>query len=93
MGQVAGIQEHDGGVRWFGESWGALITQDTPHILTPVGLICGTCGDDIRLGDQGLAIPTLFALGPGYSVHHIGCFLRSLGLSSMASASADSSPN
>lgn len=45
--------------RWFGQSWGAPICDDTPHVETPVGQPCGWCDELIAAGDRGVTIPHL----------------------------------
>lgn len=71
--------------RWFGESWGAPVCDDTPHVATPVGSSCICCGALVRDGDRGLSIarlpfPELGAetVAVIFDVVHLECWVKNL---------------
>lgn len=63
---------------WFGESWGAPVN-DCEHVQTPVGKVCGTCGEPIGTDSNGIIVPHL---GPPEddptAAFHIECFVKSI---------------
>lgn len=64
--------------QWFGESWGAPICRECPHVSTPVGQRCGSCNAPIEADDQGVLLPHLGALNDvQYRAlpYHLDCFL------------------
>jgi hypothetical protein len=41
------------GVRYFGEAWPSGVCDDGIRVRAPIGKLCFSCGESIRLGDQG----------------------------------------
>lgn len=41
---------------WFGQSWGAPICDETPHVPTPRDAECPFCEQPILAGDLGMAL-------------------------------------
>lgn len=73
------LTEEIGTVRWFGDGWGAPVNDPRARVPVPVGEPCmGGCGHSIAEHDRGIGIPHL--PGGHYGWHHLGCWLRSLGL-------------
>ncbi len=71
-------------MRWFGESWGALVNQISPRIDVPVDELCVRCTREFRPEHSGFAIPAIttypFAgVAEGYSYFHRACFYADLG--------------
>lgn len=58
-------------MKWFGESWGAPMCKDCPHVEVPVGETCVHCEEPIAAGDSGV----IASNGP---VFHRNCFLRGI---------------
>lgn len=58
-------------MKWFGINWGASICHSCEHEPTPVGTICGGCGEAIEKSDNGVSMPV-------DTVMHLECFLRSV---------------
>jgi hypothetical protein len=72
-------------MKWFGESWGAPVNEDTQHVGTPVGEYCAQCGDPIQEKDKGLVMPHVERgqLHANVSVQrpwHLRCFLKNIGV-------------
>lgn len=66
-------------MRWFGESWGAPINEDTPHAPTPVTAPCERCKKPIEENDRGVLIPMLGAPDERLEVaYHLRCWLASV---------------
>lgn len=51
-------------MRWFGESWGAVVCRLDEHMATPDGEVCPGCQRSIRAGDQGFEIPYIVSRDP-----------------------------
>lgn len=66
---------------WFGPSWGAPVCDPDGHLPTPVGQSCTDCHQPIKVNDQGLVIPCIYAPGQvRLTAVHIDCFRRGLGV-------------
>jgi hypothetical protein len=78
-GRQATAARRGGVVKWFGESWGAPICDDTQHVETPDGEACPVCSHSIRPGDQGFELP--FTHEDGFVdtlAYHRACLLAAL---------------
>lgn len=65
-------------MKWFGNSWGAPISDKGEHVATPVGVSCLYCGDEIDDGDRGVVLP--YPGKPKDEVaYHLHCFLTATG--------------
>lgn len=71
------MTEDIGTVRWFGDSWEAPVNDPRARVPTPVGAPCGECPHLIGDHDRGIGVPSTSLV---YSWWHLGCWLRSLGL-------------
>lgn len=71
-------------MRWFGESWGAPVCEETQHVETPDGEACPVCGRSIRMGDQGFELPYSHDGAswdePDLLAYHKDCLLRNIGI-------------
>lgn len=66
-------------MRWFGESWGAPICDESQHCLTPDGEVCPVCHRSIRQGDQGFELPYVREGEEDDTFsYHLACLLRVL---------------
>jgi hypothetical protein len=73
---------------WFGESWGAPMCEDAPHVTTPVGALCLHCEEPVRADDRGVTVPQCGLddlarrldperlLAPSRVALHLECHLR-----------------
>lgn len=46
-------------MKWFGKPRAVAMCDDTPHGETPVGELCGWCGEPIEADDFGVTMPLL----------------------------------
>jgi len=65
-------------MNWFGEDWGAPITQDGHQLSTPVGQPCLLCEEAIRAGDRGVFMPYVGKEASGIAPVHAECELRNV---------------
>ena len=63
-------------MRWFGESWGAPVNDETEHIDTPVDNLCWYCDRLIDEDDQGFELLRMTDEGPFVMIVHRDCLLR-----------------
>ena len=61
---------------WFGENWGAPITEDGLHVETPVGQPCLFCEEPIAEGDRGVIMRWIAEGQWGVRPVHAECELR-----------------
>jgi len=79
-------------MKWFGEPWpdpvlrAPVCEDDADRIRTPL-IACLRCGEYIKEGDQGIAMPYVgeFVLGRNFNedgqvmcAYHLKCYLRSI---------------
>lgn len=64
---------------WFGDNWGAPVNDEGRQVPTPIGQHCLDCRVKIEQGDRGLMIPHA-GDAPSVQPHHLGCFLRAVGI-------------
>jgi hypothetical protein len=65
-------------MQWFGAAFGAPYEADTPHVPTPVGALCGHCGERIGFHDDGLLVPLLGDPEFTHRPYHYACHMRLL---------------
>lgn len=70
-------------MKWFGPTWNAPICMSETKAATPVGRACAACGIEIKGGDRGMLIPTVFDDGiePPETTSlpwHLACMLRTV---------------
>lgn len=59
------------GMKYFGESWGSDLCQESEQVPVPVGERCGRCKEQFIEGDQGVIDCSGFT-------EHLNCFLRGI---------------
>lgn len=73
-------------MKWFGESWGAVVCQEADHLPQVPEGSCQGCGMAVEDIDSGLALPRislsagLFAMTVATTLYHHGCFLSHVGV-------------
>lgn len=65
-------------LQWFGESWNSTINDLVVHTNVPVGVNCRECGDEFRLGDQGIQVPSIDESEELLRSYHLECFMECL---------------
>jgi hypothetical protein len=65
-------------MRWFGESWGAPVCEDTAHADTPVGEECDACPEPIEGDDQGFLLPFYDTDAVSEIAYHRGCLMGAI---------------
>lgn len=63
-------------MRWFGESWGAPVNDETQHVPTPVGSKCYLCTKPITESSVGFAFPVTWEDEVLYA--HRGCLMNAV---------------
>lgn len=69
-------------MRWFGESWNAIICYEGEHRSTPLDQECAYCGEKFVKSDRGLSVEVSFRLntnGSDIAHYHLDCFVELLG--------------
>jgi hypothetical protein len=67
-------------MKWFGESWGAPVNEDTQHVDTPVGEYCAQCDEPIQENDKGFVMPHINTYVQTEASWHLRCFLKNIGV-------------
>jgi hypothetical protein len=63
-------------MQWFGKKYEGGLWHDCAKAETPVGAICGQCGEEIAEGDDGVLLPLFGA--PIAQAFHYACHMRAL---------------
>ena len=64
-------------MRWFGESWNAIVCYEIEQCSTPIGHECGYCQNAIRKKDRGFLLPYREAgRSSSHIAYHLPCFME-----------------